>query len=205
MEKFIKKHISDNIKGYIVIVLFFIIGVIAGASCVNGYPEKTGEYMKEFFLSSKNIYSATEPDLTGVFKAAMRSSLKNSFLVWGLGFTVIGAPIILFVILKCGFVSGFLCGFLLRIFAYRGLAVSGVIIFPGCLLYLPAMFFISCVAIKFSVTLLKMITGKTKYKINLRYYILRYVFYGLSIPVIMIVYSLAEAYLGANILKLILT
>lgn len=205
MENLIKKHISDNIKGYIFVVLFFVIGVIVGASLVNGYPEKTGEYMKEFFLSSKNIYSSSEPDLTGVFKAAMRNSLKNSVLVWGLGFTVIGAPVILLVILKCGFVSGFLCGFLFRIFSYKGLAAAGVIIFPQCLLYLPAMFFISCVSVKFSVTLLKMITGKTKYKVNLRYYILRYVFYGFSVSVIMIVYSLAEAYIGANILKLILT
>ncbi len=204
MENLIKRHLFDNIKCYILLCVFFILGAVIGSRCSFGYDSSGLQYMTEFFDTSINLLRTTEPDFNLIFKTALESSFKNVLVVWLLGFTVIGTLIITLIIHKCGFMLGFLTGFLIRIYGLKGAGAAFIIIISQCALYVPALIFISCMAASFSGTLFRMITGKIKYKTNFKYYILRYFCYFLVVTAILVFYALLEAYGGGNLIKLYL-
>jgi len=204
MESILKNHLKENRGCYLFLFLFFFFGTAFGAHYTKSYDAAGTEYMKEFFASVKSVYESSGPDFNNIFKEAFESSAKTSLIVWVLGFTVIGVAVILAVIFKCGFMCGFLSGFLINLYGAEGFGASAIVILAKCLIYVPVLIFLSCAAMKFSMTLIKMITGKIKYRTNFKYHILRYIFLAVAVVFILVIYALFEAYVGGNMLKVYL-
>lgn len=205
MESLLKKHLYDNVRGYIILLVFLLAGTAAGSYCAISYGESDLSYMKDFFSSARTLFKSSQLDLNGVFKASFESSVKDAAIIWLLGFTVIGTVGILILISKSGFMCGFVTGFLVRLSGFEGFGTAAIITFAKCVVYLPAMLFLSCMAAKFSITLFRMITGRIKYRINLKYFLLRYFCYLIIIVLVLVIYSLGEAYIVTNLLKLYLS
>ncbi len=204
MESLIKKHLYDNIRGYLILLAFLLIGTAAGSYCAFGYGESVAAYMKEFILSAEELFKTSALDLNGVFKTAFETSFLDAVSIWLLGFTVIGTVGIWLLIAKNGFMCGFITGFLIRLSGFEGFGMAAIIILIKCVIYIPAIMFLACMAAKFSIIIFRMITGRIKYRINLKYFILRYFCYLVIIVLVLVIYSLGEAYIVTNLLKLYL-
>ncbi len=204
MESLVKKHLYDNIRGYLILLVCLLFGVALGSYCAFGYKESVAAYMKEFISSAEELFKSSEPDFNGVFKTAFESSFSDAILIWLLGFTVIGTVIIWLLVAKSGFMCGFISGFLIRLSGFEGFGMAAIIILAKCIVYIPAILFLGCMAAKFSVIIFKVITGRIKYRINLKYFILRYFCYLVVIVLVLVIYSLGEAYIVTNLLKLYL-
>ena len=202
MKRFIKEYIKENMKCMILLVVFLIGGITLGAYTSFKYDADTVKRITDFFNSSFHILKTETPDLKGVFSRAFLSALKASLFIWIPGFTVIGTPVILFIVLKCGFMPGFAASFLIRIFSYKVIPAAVVCILSQCLFFIPCVLFLSCESMKLSRLLFSMLTGRIKYRLNLKQLILRYFLILAAALIIMIVYSLCEAYLGANLIRL---
>ena len=198
-------HIKENLISYILLFVFFIGGVVIGGYITKGYKNEDIKILSEFFEESMNVFAMETPDYNTIFKNTFTGSVKDLAFIWILGFTVIGVPVIFLKALKTGFMIGFSSTFLISLYSSKGILISLTLIFTKCIIYLPVIFFMSVYAISLSSELVKIIFGRIKYKINLKYYILTYIMtFTICVPV-MIIYSLSEAYLTANVLTLLFT
>lgn len=199
----IRMHIRENLIPYILLFCFFVSGAVFGAYITRTYTNESISGLKGFFEEAFNIFKSSAPDYNGIFKSTFTGSLKEIFFIWISGFTVIGMPIIFFMTAKAGFMLGFTAAFIISFYSLKGILLAVILIFLKCFIYIPLIFIISVYGISLSKQLFKMMTGKIKYRTNFKYSILSYILtLCLSVPVI-VLYSLSEAYLTSNLLKLI--
>lgn len=197
MKKYIFDHLKENFKSYILIILFFISGIIMGSYTSVSYGSGVSGYMKEFFDSAGRILLTAPADSGAVFESTLSSSLKNILIIWILGFTVIGTAGTLFLILKSGFITGFTVCFLLDIYSFKGLPVAAASILFRCIFYFPLIFYISAESLKLSIILLKTVTGRIKYRTGIMNLILKYVAVLVISALLGVIYSLSEGYAGS--------
>ena len=166
----IREHIISNIVSYIILTLFFSLGIISGAYIYNQYDTAEVEALCDFFTEAKEVYVNTGGSI-GVFKNALFSSFKTIFLIWILGFTIIGIPVIFFTVFKKGFIFGLISNFLITNFSY-GILTSIILFLVDAVILVPAIYVVSIYIISLSKTLIGMLTGKIRFKVNLKSYIL---------------------------------
>lgn len=199
----IREHLRDNIISYILLCVSFALGVIFGGYILNTYSMEDANGLISFFNDAKDLFAKNTPDYNLIFKNTFLSSLKTVFFVWILGFTVAGLPVIFFINSKIGFMLGFVSSFLFSYYSYKGILMTVILTFSQCFVYIPVVFAVSSYAISLAFTLTKMLFGKIRYKMNLKYYILNYCLVLAVSVVVLILYSLLESYLTANLFMLI--
>lgn len=108
MWKFLQ-YVGDNAKVYLILLIIFFIGIILGVFFVNNadqsQAEQIGGYINSFVNSIKeNGYQISKTDI-------LYQSIKNNVIIalvlWFLGCTVIGVPIIYLIIAYKGYCIGY--------------------------------------------------------------------------------------------------
>ncbi|QEK12203.1 stage II sporulation protein M [Crassaminicella thermophila] len=144
------KHIQGNVFIYFIVCMFFIIGISSGAFTVKALADNQKQelinYMRSFFqvLSNKSI------DASSILKQSLINNLQTAALIWILGITVIGAPLILLLIAIRGLIIGFTVGFLVEQLGFKGILFSFISIFPQNLFIIPSIIVIGVIGIGFS-------------------------------------------------------
>lgn len=91
----VKRHIVNNKKEYITISIIFFIGIVLGVMLINQVSENNGkqiqEYLSQFIQAIKTDYKIDE---SLVFKNAMISNAIFAIILWLMGSTVVGIPIV---------------------------------------------------------------------------------------------------------------
>ena len=102
------EHISNNQKEYIIILLMFIIGIFAGVFFVNNIGEAQGTEITNYFTSSlEKIKTSQGAQPMSVLKSSIASNVSFGILLWFLGTTIIGMPIVFGIIAYRGFCLGY--------------------------------------------------------------------------------------------------
>lgn len=101
-------HLKNNIREYSIVTLLFLIGLIFGIIFVNNASEIqvqdiTG-YLSEFVGSLKNN---AEIDQGALLKDCLISNFLLVLVLWFVGSTVIGIPIVYGIIIYRGFCLGY--------------------------------------------------------------------------------------------------
>ena len=199
----IREHIIKNPVSYILLTIFFSIGVIGGAYIYNQYSKEEITLLYEFFERAREMYAGADVNSTLLFKNAFMASVKYLLLVWLSGFTVIGIPVIFFVMVKKGFIFGLITNFLLTNFKY-GMVLSLVIMFLETVILIPVLMVVATYGISLSKTLFNVVSGRIKYKLDLKNYLLFYLLVFIASLLVIVIYSLLEGYFTANLLKWLL-
>ena len=199
----IREHIIKNPVIYILLTIFFSLGVIGGAYIYNQYSKEEITLLYEFFERAREMYAVSDVNSTLLFKNAFISSFKYLLLVWISGFTVIGIPVIFFVMVKKGFIFGLITNFLLTNFKY-GMVLSIVIMFLETVILVPVLMVVATYGISLSKTLFNVVSGRIKYKLDLKSYMLFYFLVFMVSLLMIVIYSLLEGYFTANLLKWLL-
>ncbi|HHV72661.1 MAG TPA: stage II sporulation protein M [Clostridia bacterium] len=196
-------HLRDNIGVYFFIVILFIVGVIFGALAVKALNEQQKseliQYLRIFFNEISRDQSLPGHE---VARQAIFNNLKITLLVWGLGLTVIGIPVILVITFTRGFVLGFTVGFLVYEMAWKGILFSILAVLPHNLISIPTIVIICVTGLSFSLQLIRnKIFKKGSVKMAPQFW--SYTFFFSIMGAVLIAASLVEAYITPVFIRLL--
>lgn len=187
---------------YLVVTLFFIIGLAVGSITVKVLDLNTKKelvlYLNRFFQiidneSIKNI---------SICYQSIKNNFQIVFFIWLLSITVIGIPVTLFIISFRGFILGFSVAFFVEGMGWKGLLLTIFAILPQNIVYIPCILGICAISLKFSINVLKRNLSNgvvNQYKSS----ILNYTLYVGAIFLVMCLGSVIEGYLSPVLIKAI--
>lgn len=197
----IKLHLQEHRWQYTVIVLLLLLGLIAGNYMATHLNTGVKGHLLEMI---DNYLRSQQIDAVGSFEiwaGAFINQLQTVLLIWFLGLTVIGLPLILALIFVRGLSLGFTVGFLIQEKAGAGVLMTLLTIFPQNLVYIPMTVVWAVIAINFSLFLVQ---GRLKASVSLGRSLAIYCAWLLICSLIILAGSLIEAYLSPRLLGLLL-
>ena len=108
IKNIILNYIKENIKTYLILLIIFFIGLILGVIFVDNASEpqanQISSYINNFINSIKENYQISTKDL---LKETVINNVSIAVILWFLGSTVIGFPLIYVVICYKGYCIGY--------------------------------------------------------------------------------------------------
>jgi stage II sporulation protein M len=196
----LRLYMKEYVPLYIFVSVLFIMGVVFGALMVNALaPEQKQDmfrYLTSFFHA---MNQETELDGRAAFEQTFGLHLKWIVLIWMLGLSVIGLPLILILNFLKGVLVGFSIGFMSSQLAWKGLLFSLVSIIPTNLVIVPVLMMTSVGGIAFSMYLIKNRTTHSRGSISKE--LVRYTSSTLVFTAIVFVVSLFEAFVSPELMR----
>ncbi|MBP2653770.1 MAG: stage sporulation protein [Firmicutes bacterium] len=198
----LNEYFRANIVAYFFMTLIFIVGVVIGALAVKTLPEdqkiELVGYLKLFFQGlQQRPTNVGDFDLFGI---VLINNLKTVILMWLFGFTVVGIPIVLFIVFTRGFVIGFTVGFLINEYVIKGLAFALTAILPHNFFAVPAVLVTGVSATAYSLMLVR---RRGRGKVNLMYESIGYTVVCLMMLAVMVFSAIIEVYISPVFMKLV--
>lgn len=200
-EKFkniIGNHIVNNLREYAIVILMFFIGVILGIIFINNIKEEQSKelesYINTFITSLKDGSSI---DKVSLLMQSLKNNIGLGILLWFIGCTVIGVPIIYLLIAFRGFCLGYTIS---AVIAIIGVGKGALFILSSMLLQ--NFFFIPCI-LALAVSGMKLYKSimKDKRKENIKLEIIRHTIFSVIMIMILALSSVVEVYGSSNILQ----
>jgi stage II sporulation protein M len=152
----IQMHMRSQKSLYIFVTVLFLMGVIFGAVIVNTLDPQQKEGLLtylSYFFSGLQQNAIADPEVA--FQHSWGDHLKTLGLLWILGLSVIGIPILLVFIFLKGLVIGFTVGFLVSQLSWKGLWFASIAVVPHNLLVIPVFMMVAVSGMNFSILLVK--------------------------------------------------
>ena len=146
------KYKSNNQKIlYLILIGLALVAFIIGILFIFFISNDNLIYIKE---SLSSYFNSIDISINSFFK-----ELFNNFivilLIWILGISIIGIPLVLLIFLFKSFIFGFSFSSIIYSFKLKGLLISLVHLLPGKLLYLVILLLLTFYSISFSIKLFK--------------------------------------------------
>lgn len=181
------------------------MGVIFGAIVVNSMSFTQKEdlyyYLSQFFGQVSGGKVAEDNDL---FLQSFFHNSKFIGLMWVLGISIIGLPIILILLFVKGMVVGFTVGFLVSQMGWKGFMLALASILPQNLIIIPIFIMMAALSVIFSMRMIKKQFMK-KYAQPIMPFFKGYIFSLIAAVILISVASGIEAYLSPWFMKTILS
>lgn len=141
---------------YMFVVALFLTGVVFGSVMVNALTldqkEEIARHLGGFF---DMVTMGTGFDAKQSFFDALSMNLKWVIIIWLLGLSVIGMPLIFVLDFLKGVLIGFTVGYLVGAFSWKGLLFALVSVAPQNLIAIPVIIGASAGAMSFSILLVR--------------------------------------------------
>lgn len=192
-------HINNNLKEYLIVVLIFLIGVVFGVIFINKANEiQVGEistYINDFVNQLK---SNVQIDKAELLRSSLISNLLLTILLWFVGSTVIGIPIVYGVIAYRGFCLGYTIAS-----AMATLGTGSGIVFTLTSVLFQNILFIPCI-LALAVSGIKLYKSivKDKRKENIKIEITRHTVFCTFVLLILEISAFVEAYVSTSLLQI---
>lgn len=155
LRKLLYSHFQEHFAIYLILTIFFMVGIFSGAITIKVLNQEQKKQIIDFLDSFFKILKEEPIDNIVIFKQSLVNNFKTVIMIWLLGVTVIGAPIIIVILIVRGFVIGFTVGFLIKELAFDGFIFTLTTIFPQNIFIIPGILIISVISICFSVETVK--------------------------------------------------
>ena len=205
MKKIIK-YLNETIKKekniLIFILITFFLGLILGSLFINFITEDDKKLLVEqleLFLS--NVKNLTK-DVFGI-KVFSEEILNNGFqlfIIFVLGISMIGLPVVIIIMFFKGFMLGTTLATIILKYQFKGIIGSFLYVFPCYIFNIIIYIFISFFAVHASIKFLKALFKKDN--LNFKSFFGRYLLSFIISMFLMIIVCLLDAYLTPVLLKL---
>ncbi|HHX02210.1 MAG TPA: stage II sporulation protein M [Firmicutes bacterium] len=147
------------------VAFLFLLGVAFGSIAVRTLSQTQASdlraYLDQFFASFPQELATTNRQAVA-WRGVVDNIIKISGLVWVLGMTIIGVPLIFGIVFVRGFVLGFTVGFIISEMKLDGIVVATASLLPHNILLVPALILASTTAISFAVAAVQTLMGTAK-------------------------------------------
>lgn len=196
-----QQYMAEHLPLYIFVSVLFLVGVVFGALLVNSLSleqsQEINRYLGSFFHM---LDQGGAVDGKAYFKEAFGTHLKWFVLIWVLGLSVIGLPLILVLDFLKGVLIGFTVGYFVGQMSWKGMLFAFISIAPQNLLIIPAILIMSVAAISFSLHFIRNRLMLRKAG-NLGQEFVRVSLLMISFTAIVMLVSLFEAYLSPILME----
>lgn len=198
----INKHVQNNFWLYVVSLLCVCTGIVMGIYSVKymGGFEKSDllSYLKNFgtAINSGGI------NYKSIFIETAKSNIPILLIVWFLGLTMIGIPVILIIDIIKGFTIGFSISFIINGMGIKGMWFSLLGVLPQNIIYVPCIIFASVLAMEFSLTILRDKANR-QWTSNIWVRVTSYSISFMIVTAFMFVGFFMESYITPNMIKFI--
>jgi stage II sporulation protein M len=194
-------YFREHSSIFLFIVVLFLMGVIFGAIVVNSMSITQKEdlfyYLSQFF---GQVSSGKEAEDNDLFLQSFFHNSKFIGLMWILGISIIGLPVILILLFIKGMVVGFTVGFLVSQMGWQGFLLAFVSILPQNLIIIPVFIMMAALSVIFSLRMIKKQFMK-KYAQPILPFFKRYIFALIVAGIFIVAASGIEAYLSPWLMK----
>src|SRR3954453_10119152 len=149
-------YFREHSSIFLFIVVLFLMGVIFGEIVVNSMSITQKEdlfyYLSQFF---GQVAGGKVAEDNGLFLQSFFHNSKFIGLMWILGISIIGLPVILILLFIKGMVVGFTVGFLVSQMGWKGFMLAFVSILPQNLIIIPVFIMMAALSVIFSLRMIK--------------------------------------------------
>lgn len=198
----LKIRIKLDKKIFLFLLILTIIGITAGAvfvSILNSSDQTlVVDHLNNFLSSIEN----NKLDCFLVLKNNLFSNISYILIIWLLGISVIGLPIIIFMFFSKTFILGFSIGAIISSFKAKGILFSIIYTFPGQVLSLLFILFLVMYAMSFSFKMIYVIFKKKT--LDFKLIMNKYFKILLLVLIVIVLMSLYDTYLMPRLIKLLI-
>ncbi len=198
--KDMRHYAKENVSLYIFVSVLFVMGVIFGALMVNALSleqkQEVTRFLGSFFHS---VDQGLSVDAKTAFQQAFFMHIKWVGLIWLLGCSVVGLPIVLILDFFKGVLVGFTVGYMVGQLSWKGMLFALASVAPQNVIIIPALMISSVAAISFSIYLIK--NRLIQQKGTFRKPFMSYSLIHLSMVGLLFGASLMEAFLSPILMK----
>lgn len=200
----VQNHLKENITIYVFMSTLLVTGIVFGAIIVNsmGFIQKQDLFfhLNQFFKQINGGEAVISKDV--LFKSYY-FHVKYLLLLFLLGLTVIGVPLIWVLIFLKGIVIGFSVGFIVNQLGWKGFVLATVSIAPQNIIIVPLYIVAGSIAMMFSLILLHKLFSRTTSQTIMRPFLQYAMLYGLLV-IGAFAGSLVETFIAHETFKLLL-
>lgn len=190
--------VKSNIKEYIIITLIFLIGIFLGVMFVNNL----GEEQKAEIVSYVNTYveAFKQSDSSGnitLLQNNIKDNIILTLIIWFIGSTIIGIPIVFGIITFRGFCLGYTISSITVVFGVtKGIAFTAISIIMQNILFIPAIISLGVSALKAYKSIYS-----DKRKENIKLELVRHTVFSVLMLVVLIASAVVETEISTNLLR----
>ena len=197
-----KLKIKINKKIFVFLFVLMLMGIIAGSiftTILNSSDkELVINHLNEFIDNINN----NKLDYLFALKNNLITNISYVILIWLLGISVIGLPIIIIMFFTKCFILGFSVGAILTTFKLKGILVSLVYVFPGQVISLLFLLLLMMYSMSFTFKMIYAILKKKS--IDFKLIMNKYFKILLIVLGVIILMSLCDTYLMPRLIKLLI-
>lgn len=192
----ILKHVYNNIKEYVILIIIFFIGLILGIIFINNIKEEQQTEINNYITNFTNsLKENASIDKGALLKSSIQSNLITALLLWFSGSTVIGMPIVYGIIGYRGFCLGYsISSIVATLETKSGILFCFSSMFFHNLLLIPAILMLAVSGIKLYQSIMK-----DRRKENIKLEIYRHTILAIAMSLILILCSFVEVYISSNL------
>ncbi|MGF7184978.1 stage II sporulation protein M [Desulfitispora alkaliphila] len=201
MGRTISGYLRDKMLLYILAIFFIMLGIIAGAVSVSPLISGRQHELISYIDSFLNTIVYDDINTFAIALTTVFNNLRLVFIIWLLGMTVIGIPVIILILFVRGFMLGFTVGFLTLEKSMQGVLISVFSIAPPNFILLPGLIVASVTGISFSLLLVK--GGFRDKSKSILSHFFSYSIVMIGIAIVAVIAGIVEAYWSPAMMKLI--
>ncbi|ELK44448.1 stage II sporulation protein M [Bacillus sp. SB49] len=202
--RMVQNDVKTHMNIFVFIFVLFIMGMVFGAVIVNSmnFVQKQDLffYLEQFFEQQTSVEGSSRAVL---WQDSILYHMKYMLLLFLLGISVIGMPIITVLLFIKGLVIGFSVGFLVNQMGWYGLVISSVSIAPQNLIIIPVYLIAGSLALIFSLTLCRQLFIRKVHQPILKAFGRYSALFGVLL-IILLVASLIEVFVSNSVLEYVL-
>lgn len=147
----IREYLRENLGIYMVIGIFFVIGVLGGAFALRYMePGMIGDLADNFSIFAQGLEDGSGFDYGSIFRTSIWQNFRQLILICIAGTFIHGFPLIALLVGLRGAVIGFTVAFLIENASMEGVLFSLAAVAPHNLIVIPAFIMVAATGFAFS-------------------------------------------------------
>ena len=196
IKNIILENIMENARSYLILLVIFFIGIILGVIFVNNAKEaqslQISSYINNFVESVKENYQISTKEL---LKNSIINNVGIAVLLWFLGSTVIGFPLIYVVVGYKGYCIGYtVSSVIATVGTGKGIIFIIATMLIQNIIYIPTILTLSVSGIK-----LYRLIMEDRRRENIKLQILKHTIFSILMLILLLISSLLETYISGNL------
>lgn len=199
------RHIQENIWVYIISVLFLCTGIVLGIYAVKYMNTNDRGDLSAYFMNFVKTLGEKPINNKTIMIQTIKNNIPMIIIIFLLGFTMVGLPVILFIDMIKGFTIGFSFSFIISTMGAKGAILGLISIIPQNIFYVPCIVICSAIAMDMSLRKIKGHIDKHGFTQNNLVENKAYLAFFLFMICIAMLGVVVEGYITPSMIKHILT